>query len=699
MTQQPISFNMGGGGLDLITPAINRKPSSAIAGYNYEPRPEGYRRFQGFERTDGQGNPSLSYYYIFNFDLGTVAVSEGDVVTGVTSGATGIALIDGVLETGTYVGLDATGYLVLWALTGTFVDNELLQVSAGNVAQSDGTPSAQASNTDEDNATWQLAAREAHRALINTITGSGDIRGIWHYGGSLYAFRDNIGATAGGMWKAVDTAAGWEAVDLKAYLAFDAGTDIIVATDAITGLTSSATGTVDRVIITTGDWSTNDAEGYLVVSSVTGTWADNEKVQVSAASKADINGTLVTNSLPAGGRYEFKNHNFYGGSGTKMMYGVNGVGNAFEFDGSFMPVITGMVDDTPKHLGLKADALVLAFSGGSLQFSGGGSPHAWTIIAGAGEIGMGDEITGICEEYADGVAIMSRNRTAILYGTDLSQTGDATLKTISYNAGAIEWTVQNLIKPMWYDNTGVRDLTAVQDYGNFKTGEGDGLTGRMKTLLDRKKTSGILPVCSTIVKDQMQYWLFFSDKTAIIISMATGYPNIFPIILPVQPKCAYSVEDANGDELVYFGSDDGYVYSLNTGNDMDGATMEYLLRLSFWNLKSPMLNKRFHKLELEMITASGTGTSLNVSADFSYGNPDNPEVYSEDFTVTGGGGYWDSALWNEFYWSQSVQGKAEVYFDGEGNNIGTALGGEAINEEPHTITGGTYLFSPRRLRR
>ena len=110
------------GGLNLSDSALDIPDGHLLLGVNYEPLPRnGYRRFQGFERHDGRTLPSAASYWILNYDGGTVAISEGDTVTGLTSGATGVCLQD-------QVGTVTAGFLVLTAVTGTFQNNEDLQV-------------------------------------------------------------------------------------------------------------------------------------------------------------------------------------------------------------------------------------------------------------------------------------------------------------------------------------------------------------------------------------------------------------------------------------------------------------------------------------------------------------------------------------------------------------------------------------------
>jgi hypothetical protein len=55
--QQPVTVPMGGG-LDIVTPALEKRPGSVIAALNYEPLSNGYGRLVGYERFDGRTAPS-----------------------------------------------------------------------------------------------------------------------------------------------------------------------------------------------------------------------------------------------------------------------------------------------------------------------------------------------------------------------------------------------------------------------------------------------------------------------------------------------------------------------------------------------------------------------------------------------------------------------------------------------------------------
>ncbi|MEQ1888652.1 MAG: hypothetical protein ABL951_05660 [Alphaproteobacteria bacterium] len=690
---QTASSYLLGGGLDLVTPAIAKKPGVLIAGLNHEPRPEGYRRIDGFERRDGRPSPTDSRYWILNFTTGTAGVAEGDTVTGLTSAATGKALVASVVTSGSYGGGDAAGYLVLTVVSGTFQNAENLQVAAVTKCVASGTAVQEGAGNDTDDTTWKRDAIETARALISTVPGQGSMRGAWMHNGIAYAVRDNVGATAGVLHK--ETTAGWTAVALGRSLTFTSGGAYVIAEgNTITGATSAATAVITRVVLVSGSWAGGDAAGRLIFASQTGTFqAENLNVGANL-NVATIAGNSSAITLPAGGRYEFRNHNFLGGSATQRMYGVNGVGTAFEFDGTvFVPIFTGMTVDTPNHIEIHKGHLFLAFPGGSLQHSGVGAPYAWSVILGAAELGIGDDITGLLSGYARAMVIFGRNSTNILFG---SSSADWELDNVSNESGAVEWTSQMMLKPVYYDDGGVRSLAATQAFGDFQVGV---LSEMVQPLVNLKKRNSLPAVASLRVKSKNQYRLFYSDGSCLVMDMSAGQrkPEFAPLNYGKVIRCCASVEASDGSEALLFGSDDGYIYHLDKGTSFDGAEVEAYLRLAFNNIGSPHMHKRFFGASAQ-VTAS-SGTEIFAAADFSYAGPDQVGTGEVSSDVEGGGGFWDEMIWDEFRWDSPAEGVAYLDLFGKGKNIGFAFYSDLTYEEPYVIHAVTVNYSTLKLDR
>lgn len=690
MTQLTQYYPLGGG-LDLITPAIATPAGRLIAAENYESHPRGYARIEGFERFDGRPKPSEASYWVLNFDAGSAAISEGDTVTGATSGATGVALTDPVVESGSYGGGDAAGFLVLTNVVGDFEDDENLQVGGVTKCVANGEATENGADNDTDDETWLRDAIEKARSAIGQVPGSGRIRGVWVYNGDVYAFRDNAGGTAGVMHKA--TTSGWQVVDLGRTISFTSGgTYEIAEGDTITGATSGATATVERVIKTSGTWAGGDAAGRLILSGQTGTF-QSENLNVGAnLNVATIAGNSTAITLPAGGRYEFVNHNFYGASNLRRMYGCNGVGPAFEWDGSvFVPIHTGMKTDTPHHIAVHKNHLFLSFPGGSVQHSAIGDPYLWSVVLGASEIAIGEDITGFTVDIAGVLIIWGRNKVCVLYGDD---SDNWELKTLTDEAGAVEWTAQRVGNPIYLDDRGLRNLTTTQAFGDFRMGT---ISQLIDPLFASKRQHGIKPIASLRVRTKDMYRLFWDDGTGISVYLGRKQPEIIPFNLGKVVYCCCSSEDNEGDEVLFFGSDDGYVYQLDKGTSFDGHAVVAYCRFPFNHVGSPTQKKRWHKVTLEI--DAEPSVQLGVIAEFSYGDPNQPPSVEQSFDVRGGGGFWNAANWDQFHWSSPVEGLAECHIDGLGRNISITVVSEAIYEEPHIIHGMTLHFTYRGLAR
>jgi hypothetical protein len=679
------------GGMDLVTPAIAINAGKVLSALNYMPTDRGYQRIDGHERFDGRPKPSDASYWVLNFDAGSAAISAGNIVTDGTSGATGEALIDAVVSTGTYGGNNAAGYLILVNLVGTFGDGNDLEVSAAKKSEANGTTTNRGATNDTNDDLWLQDAIETTRADIGTVTGSGIMRGIWYYNGAAYAFRDNAGASAVDMYKS--TTAGWVKQSLGFKLAFTSGGTYVVAIgDTITGNTSSRTATVTGVTIHTGTLAAGDATGYITYLTSSGAFQSetlNVGGNVNVATIA-ANGVAIT--FAVAGKHRFRNKNFVGATNQKRMYGVDGVSEGYQWDGTtLVPIKTGMTTDTPKHIAAYKNHLFYSFAGGSVQHSGIGDPYAWSVVLGAGEIGLGDEVTGMLEDVSGVMTLYTRNSVSNLYG---NASLDWDLRSISDDAGCIEDSAQKIGSPIYMDDRGLRDQRTTQKYGDFLIGT---ISQMISPLLEAKKKAGVTVTASVRVRQKDQYRIFFSDMSGLCVYFGRGHAEILPFNLGLVIHTVCSAEDSSGNEILLAGSTDGYIYELDAGTSFDGSEVEAWIRFPFNHIGTPTQNKRFHRLSMEM--DAGDGVSLSTVAEFDYAGEYQPAAHELDFTVVGGGGFWDEDNWEAFNWDSAVHGVADVHLDGQGVNMSVAIISLATYEEPHTLHGMTIHYSYRGLKR
>lgn len=668
-----------GGGLDIETPPIALDPGRVIDSQNYEPDiGGGYRRIDGYERFDGRTSPSAKSYWILNYTLtGTIAV--GNTVTGATSAATGVVL---AVE---------TGYLVLGSVTGTFVSGETL-TNGPTIGASTSAALENGGLTPSNHSDYSLLAANAQRLLIQTVPGSGQIRGIAVLNDIVYAFRDNAGGTAGAIYKA--TSSGWTAVSLGVELQFDAGSGEIFVGNTLTGATSGATGVVTAILLRTGTWG-GTGVGTVVFASVTGTFQNNENLQVGGLTKAVADGANSAITRAAGGRVETFNYNFTGTASTQKMYGADGVNKAWEFDGTtYVPIRTGMTVDTPSHVIVHKGYLILSFNA-SVQLSGLTLPYSWTVLTGATEINAGTVVTGFLIQSGNdagaSLAIFTTTKTLILYG---SSTSDFRLTPSASDLGYLPYTMQqvgNTAFGMTY--RGIQSLITTLTYGDYQYAA---ISQQIQSLISRKRGT---ECASVTLREKNQYRIYYTDNTAIAVGL-TGdkVTGMLPLNYSIPVRCIISATLSTGAEVTYFGSDDGYVYQDNIGTSFDGDAIEHYMRLPFCNTGSPLMRKRWRRAVIELSVVNYT--ELNITYDMGYGTPDiSPAGQTPEQELIGPGGYWDSFTWDSFTWDAQTVANPTLSIDGTEKNLSLIFYGNRAQDSSHTISGVTLIFTKRRMDR
>lgn len=401
---------------------------------------------------------------------------------------------------------------------------------------------------------------------------------------------------------------------------------------------------------------------------------------------------VTTPTLFPGGKYEFINHNFQGATYLQNMYGVDGVNKGFFFDGAtFTQVTTGMVADAPTHLIAHKFHLFYVFPGGSVQHSSPGDPTAWSPILGAAELALGQDSTGFLGLPGQALAIYARNATFILKGSGVA---DWELDTFDEEAGAAEWSLQRFKYPLVLDDRGITNLQAVQDFGDFRAKT---LSQKFQKVIDQLKP---LLVTSLRVRTKDHYRLFFSDGRILTIGV-DGTKIIGALIsnYGLNIVTAVSVENLAGKEILLGGSDNGYVYRLDSGNNFDGEQVDAWIRPVFNHFKTPENKKRFFKSVLEIDAPDEV--TLQFIPEFDYSNPDLPSAVEGSMDANGSGGIWGESgtIWGEFEWGGQLVSTAEGYIDGTGSNLSLFIRSMLTYEAPYTIQGTTIHYSVRGIKR
>lgn len=677
-----------GGGLDVVTPALQVPDGKMIAGTNFEPWIDGgYRRMRGWERYDGQPAPSDAVWTWLRVDDAS-SLTLGDTITGDTSGATGtLVYID--TETDLLV-----PNLAVTKVSGTF-EAEDANTAAFSItaAQVGGAPNIDLLLE------FRYAAQEEYRGDIDAVPGAGPVRGVWQIRDRVYAFRNALGNANGEVYKA--TSSGWDntAVTLSEIMRFTAGTTEIEEGDTITGGTSGATGTVHRVAVHIGDYGTNDAAGFVTMLNVTGTFVDGEAMNVSASSVATTSGSSEPFQLPPGGRYAFTSANFLAGADTYRMYGANGVGPAFEIDENdvLSPILLDLTlgdsptDNDPYLVQEFGGALWLMFPGGSVQRSVTGLPLTFNGFLGAAEFGLGEEGTALVNSAGKVLIVSTRRQTFGFFPLDA---GGYQQRLISDRAGCILYSAQELDTVLSLDDAGIIDNQRAETFGDFANAT---VSGPVQPILFRNhdRLAG-----SYVVKETNQYRLLFTDGTGVIsrkrmdgrYEFATFNMQLTNENLQFATTC----EDENTKPTYWACGESGYVYSLEKGNNCDGDEMESFLRLPFNHQGAPAVRKRYRLALVDIVSQDRLLLLCGQERDFS---AQGVRSSTWEDTALSRGAFYDIDNWDESYWDAGAYDYARFELRGSGTNLSLILYHKSAKIEPFILQGLILHYDPRRVYR
>ena len=662
------------GGLDQVTPTLSLPPGVARRAANFECSiTGGYTRIAGYERFDGRPSPSAAVYNILVCALtGTVAV--GDTVVGLASAATGRVIARVANE------------VIITRETGTFLATEGIAVSAANVGVITYVQGVAADGLLD--VTYRNLAADNYRTDITVVPGSGSVLGVGYYNGTVYAWRNNAGATASVMYKS--TSSGWTAVTLGKTMSFNNGTVLIPDGVTLTGQSSGATGVVARTVLEDGTYASNDASGQLILSSVTGVFTVGENLSIGATTYAHVLTVPVQITLVPSGRYETVIANFGGGTTNYKLYGCDGKNNAFEFDGTtYVPIRTGMAVDTPNHICFHKQHLFLSF-GASLQFSALGYPYQWTPLLGAGEVAMNAEITNLLvlpgNQSSGALGVYTRQDTSVLYGTS---SANFQLSAFNTGTGGYAYTAQNLDQSYVLDDRGVISMSTSLNFGNFVPAS---LTMNIRPYIEAHRS---LAVGSSVNRDKGQYRIFFSDGSALYLTISNGNMlGSMPIQFLHTINCCVDGESPDGGTVQFFGSGNGFVYQMDVGTSFDGGAIAANINLVYNSIKSPRILKRYRKASVEI-----TGDSyaeIQFGYDLGYRTPALTQPTDLSYQNDLRSSYWDEMIWDNFVWDGTDIAPSEIEVSGTAENIGIRISSNSDLLQSFTVNNIIVHYTLRR---
>ncbi len=659
------------GGLDSESVPVTIPPGYARNSQNFEEDNNGgYKTLTGYQAFDGRTEPHLATYTALAITVpGTISI--GDTITGVTSSATGKV-----------IAITATEFIIT-KYSGTFVSESL---TTGGAAIS-GISTASISRL--LSAQYKNLAADVYRADITAVPGAGSVLGIQYYKSVWYAFRNTV-TTGVKMFKS--TTLGWTEIAFGYEVYFSSGSGTPPAEGA-TITKGAVSGTLKRLCIESGTFAAGTAAGRLIFLTIT------SGPFTAGALTGGMTGNVVsqaTISIPnQGGRYKFVIGNFTGSADTIRMYGCDGANRGFEFDGTtFIPINNpGMgADDKPKNIAIHRNYLFFSYFG-SVQYSGLGTPFNWTVIGGANEIGASDTVTGFAVQPGSStvasMAIYCRNRTYLLYGND-----PTTWELINYSetTGAIENSIQIIGQTYVMDDRGIESLTTAQEFGNFVDAT---ISQRITSLLQTKRN---LVTDSHIARDKQQYRVFFSDGSGIYCTLGKKHQSMMPVLFPNPVTCSCSSETTGGgEEVICFGSTDGFVYQMERGTSFNGASIDAFMYLVFNNLKTYRVINRYRRMSFEIVTDGYSEIEIGYDLGYSSNEISQPDLETRVIDTTPP--KWGEVKGGEFIWDGTPLTTLSLAIRGTGENIALKLMSNSDYFAPLKFSGMYLEYSPMRQKR
>jgi len=655
------------GGMDIVGSPIFSKPGTARLAYNYEYSIKGgIDRIGGIEPYDGRPSPSDASYAYLQCTADITGISVGDTVDGATSGAAGVVI---------YI---SGAFIALTKVTGSFEIEDLEVSGAVKATVLSDSPSIDGFL---DNTLAKLAADD-YQADITAVPGSGRVRGVAILNSEVYAWRDNAGATAMVIHKA--TGSGWTAVAMFHQITFSTGSAEYAEGDTLTQ--GGVTATVKRVVLESGTWGAGTAAGRLIITAPSG------GVFAAGAAAGDgvcaLAGASALIALAPGGRVRTDAYTFTASLADKRLYGCDGVNPEFEFDGVvYVPLNTGM--GSVRATTVRCHKLHLFFGyRGSLQSSAIGNPYLWSAVFGAAELGTGDEITNLISvggsTDASALMVLCQNALHVMYG---NSSADWKLDPLSRISGAQADSAQDIGGVVALDTPGVMRYPYTRNFGNFAW---DTVSMDIQPIANNQTC-----ICSVYAARVFKYRIFFADGTAIS-GLPIGNGKFNWSVINYERLIVVAIDgEIDGEARTFYGDDEGWVYEADRGRSFAGGTISYALKLHPLSQKSPMVEKTYRQMQVELEAQSAF--TLNTSVEFSDGE-DGPSQQTQTPQYAQGLA-WDLNSYDSASWDSLIAGVKTMPCEGIGTRISINVAGESDNELPHSLFAVTVSYTPRRMTR
>jgi hypothetical protein len=358
-----------------------------------------------------------------------------------------------------------------------------------------------------------------------------------------------------------------------------------------------------------GDWDSapaaadGDATGYMTLHNV----SDPSAIVAGLTMRTDASGggvlvavtagDISRNLLPSeaeltteGSKWRTIEANFYPNDEGNGIYGATGAGSAFLMDVddhfAFIRPPIAQDKDKPRHVAFHANHLALGMPSGHVMVSAIDVPNDFDTSGTATIWSFRDPVTGLNPLAGNALGVMCKESVNALLGTTAASGSTDPFRTqsITPKSGTLEYTVADVMGPMYADFSGVGTVATSDKFGDFAPGRltvaiedwtRDRFQNRPSSELADKG-----PVMGIPVRAKGQYRIYFEDGYILSLHLGDGQQPPQPMWSHMEPETldtTYvpswmdSTVLSTGRERVVMGDRNGQVWIVDGANGIQEA--------------------------------------------------------------------------------------------------------------------------------
>jgi hypothetical protein len=345
-----------------------------------------------------------------------------------------------------------------------------------------------------------------------------------------------------------------------------------------------------------------------------------------------------TSTLTNGGKVRHVEFNFDGDDKVIFVDGVNypavynTSGNTIFFmnQTDHSPDISGAL-----HVTIFKNTAFYAV-GSDLIFTAPNTVDDFSVANGAGTINVGYDITGMAV-FREQLIVFTNSSIKKITG---STSADFLMSPITDSIGCIDGdTIQEVGGDIMYlAPDGIRLLSATDRIGDFAL---DVASDRIFKDASTFLSSGSI-YSSCVIREKAQYRIFsyISSEQKDVARGLIATKFITQGSQGIQWSTTKGIKAYVADsryfsnqEIVAFANDDGYVYTMGTGNSFDGSNIEAIYESPYMPIADPQIRKTFYKMTLYTEPTGNMQLDLNLKFDFD--SPNNRSTIQPNTLVIG----------------------------------------------------------------